>query len=391
MLDLSGRRVVVVGGGRVATRRVMSLLPQDADVVVIAPWASEELQRLELASGLTWERRRYAVGDLGGAWLAIAATDDAAVNAAVAAEAETARVWCVRSDAADSSTAWMAASSTFDDITIAVTANGDPRRAVNVRDAFVAQLESGALQAPRIRESAVGHVTLVGAGPGAGLITVAGLAALRAADVVVTDRLVDPQLLAQLPDNVEIIDAGKAPHRHAMTQDEINNCIVAEAKAGRRVVRLKGGDPFVFGRGGEEVLACANAGVQTTVIPGVTSAVAAPAFAGIPVTHRGVATQFTVVSAPSHDDFTALAAVGGTLIFLMGVAKLSTIVDGLTRGGLDAHTPVAIIERAYLPGQRVNVSTLGVAVEDAAEWGVENPAVIVVGDVVNALQMVRTS
>lgn len=389
-MDLADRRVVVVGGGRVATRRVLTLLSQDADVVVIAPWVSEELQRLELASALAWERRRYQNGDLAGAWLAVAATGDPAVNAAVAAEAEDARVWCVRSDEAQASSAWMAASATFDDIAIGVTANGDPRRALNVRDAVLAQLESGALSAPRMRTREDGRVTLVGAGPGAGLITVAGLAALRAADVVVTDRLVDRSLLAHLPDSVEIIDAGKAPHRHAMTQHEINACIVEHALAGREVVRLKGGDPFVFGRGGEEVLACEAAGIAVTVIPGVTSAVAAPAVAGIPVTHRGISSQFTVVSAPSRDDFAKLAQVGGTLVFLMGVAQLPKIVEGLTRGGLELHTPLAFVESAYLPGQRVTVSTLGAALADAQAVGVENPAVIVVGDVVSAMHSVRT-
>lgn len=389
-MDLTGRRVVVVGGGHVATRRVLTLLPQDADIVVVAPWASEELQRLELASAIVWERRRYQDGDLANAWLVVAATDHAETNARVAADADAQRVWCVRSDAADASSAWMAASGTFDDITIGVSANGDPRRAVGIRDEVLAQLETGGLHIPRVRPRVGGHVTLVGAGPGAGLITVAGLAALRAAEVVVTDRLVDRTLLTQLPDSVEIIDAGKAPHRHAMTQDEINACIVEQALAGRNVVRLKGGDPFVFGRGGEEVLACEGAGIPVTVIPGVTSAVAAPAVAGIPVTHRGVSSQFTVVSAPSQDDFAKLAQVGGTLVFLMGVAALPKIVEGLTRGGLDAHTPLAFVERAYLPGQRVTVSSLGAALADAHSVQVENPAVIVVGDVVGAMHAVRT-
>lgn len=389
-MNLTDRRVVVVGGGRVATRRVLALLAEGADLVVIAPWASEELQRLELASSIVWERREYRAGDATGAWLVVAATDDAAVNEAVAAEADGARTWCVRSDAHEQSSAWMAASAGFDDVTVAVSANGDPRRAVAVRDAILEQLETGVLQATRGRERDGGHVTLVGAGPGAGLITMAGLAALRAAEVVVSDRLVDRSLLAHLPEGVVVIDAGKSPQRHAMTQDEINACLVEHARAGKNVVRLKGGDSFVFGRGGEEVLACAAAGVGTTVIPGVTSAVAAPAVAGIPLTHRGVASQFTVVSAPSQGDFAKLALVGGTLVFLMGVAQLANITEGLLRGGLDASTPLAFIERAYLPGQRVSVSTLGAALADAHRIQVENPTVIVVGDVVDALQLART-
>ena len=385
-MDLTDRRVVVVGGGSVATRRVLTLLQQDADVVVIAPWASEELQRLALAGAIVLQLRAYESGDLEGAWLAIAATDQPSVNAEVSRDADASRVWCVRSDAARDSRAWMAAAGTFDDISIGVSANGDPRRALLVRDGVLEQLERGVLEAPRVRPSAGGRVTLEGAGPGEGLITVAGLAALRSAEVVVTDRLVDRSLLVGLGDDVEVIDAGKAPHRHAMTQDQINATIVEQALAGRNVVRLKGGDPFVFGRGGEEVLACEAAGVPVQVIPGVSSAVAAPAVAGIPVTHRGVATQFTVVSAPSHEQYTHLAAVGGTLVFLMGVAVLPRIAADLLRGGLPAETPVAFIESAYLPGQRVSVSTLGAAVADASRIGVQNPAVIVIGDVVGVLQ-----
>lgn len=390
-LDLADRRVLVVGGGRVATRRVLSLLQQDADVVVVAPWASEELQRLELAQAIRWERRSYKPGDLDGVWLAVAATDVAAVNDSIAADADTARVWCVRSDDAQKSPAWMAATGTFDDISVAVSAGGDPRRALLVRDGVLEQLERGVLESPRRRSTPGGRVTLVGAGPGAGLITVAGLAALRAADVVVTDRLVDRSLLTHLGDQVEVIDAGKAPHRHALTQEQINATIVEHALAGRNVVRLKGGDPFVFGRGGEEVIACESAGVDVTVIPGVTSAIAAPSIAGIPVTHRGVATQFTVVSAPSHHDFSHLATVGGTLVFLMGVAALPRIVEGLASGGLGPATPLAFIESAYLPGQRVTVSTLGAAIADARNVGVQNPAVIIVGSVVGALQPAPTA
>ena len=387
-LDLSGRRMLVVGGGRVATRRVLALLEQDADVHVVAPWASEELQRLALAGALQWHARRYAADDLAGAWLVLAVTDEPAVNAALAAQAEATRVWCVRADDARQSAAWTAAAGRFDDIAIGVSAGGDPRRAVDVRDGLLAHLESGALVAPRRRRAASGSVTLVGAGPGEGLITVAGLAALRAADVVVTDRLVDPGLLAQLPEHVEVIDAGKAPHRHALTQEQINATIVEQALQGRAVVRLKGGDPFVFGRGGEEVLACRVAGVAVEVIPGVTSAIAAPALAGIPVTHRGTATQFTVVSAPSHTDFRHLASVGGTLVFLMGVAALPRIAGDLALGGLAADTPVAFVERAYLSGQRVTATRLGEAVAEAAAIGLENPAVIVVGDVVSVLSAV---
>jgi uroporphyrin-III C-methyltransferase/precorrin-2 dehydrogenase/sirohydrochlorin ferrochelatase len=389
-VDLAGRRVVVVGGGRVATRRVLTLLQQQAVVHVVSPVLSDQLRALVSMSEITAQHRVWATGDGANAWLVVAATDDPEANAMVAAEATANRIWCVRSDDAEASQAWMAASGSFDDITVAVVAHGDPRRAVNVRDQIVAGLESGIVQAPRARERTDGRVTLVGAGPGVGLITLAGLNALRSADVVVTDRLVDQGLLEQLPETVEVIDAGKAPHDHVLSQEQINQTLVEHARAGRHVVRLKGGDPFVFGRGGEEVIACERAGVRVDVIPGVTSAIAAPAVAGIPVTHRGVATHFTVVSAASLDDFTPLASVGGTLVFLMGVAQLPSIVEGLVQGGMKSITPLAFIERAYLPGQRVTVSNLGAALQDAAACEVKNPAVIVVGDVVGVLEMART-
>lgn len=230
-----------------------------------------------------------------------------------------------------------------------------------------------------------GTVTLVGAGPSADLITVAGLRALQAADVVITDRLLDASLLEGLRDDVYVVDAGKAPAMHKQTQDEINALLVQYALEGCNVVRLKGGDPFVFGRGGEEVLACRAAGVEVRVIPGVSSAIAAPALADIPVTHRGVAPSFTVVSAQSRVDFEVYAKVGGTLVFLMGVGKLGEIVDGLVRGGLASSTGVAFIENAYHPDQRVTRTTLALARAAAEEVGLRSPAVIVVGDVVDVL------
>jgi uroporphyrin-III C-methyltransferase len=242
-------------------------------------------------------------------------------------------------------------------------------------------------------------VALVGGGPGdPGLITVLGRRLLAEADVVVTDKLAPRSLLAELDPDVEVIDAGKQPHAHNLTQEQINELIVARALAGKRVVRLKGGDPFVFGRGGEEALACVEAGVPFRVVPGVTSAIAAPAYAGIPVTHRGVTQDFSVVSAhldPSHPgatvDWAALAETTGTLVLMMAVAHLDAVAAELIKHGRSAGTPVAVISDATLPAQQVLTSTLGRVAADSASAGVRPPAVVVIGDVVRLRELLAES
>ena len=385
-LNLAGRRAVVVGGGAVALRRARSLLAAGADVHVIAPLIDADLAGLNVIGH--W--RRYRDGDLADAWLAHAATDDAQVNNAVAAEAERPRIWCVRADDAAASPAWVPATARHGDVTVAVTAGGDPRRARRLRSAIALALAQGSLPVRRQRRPAVGSVALVGGGPGdAGLITVRGRRLLAEADVVVVDNLAPRDLLAELDPDVEVVDAGKAPHAHNLTQEEINAVLVSRALAGRRVVRLKGGDPFVFGRGGEEALACVAAGVPFEVVPGVTSAVAVPACAGIPVTHRGVTQDFAVVSAhldPSHPgaavDWEALARGPGTLVLLMAVAHLDQIAAELVKRGRDASTPVAVISDGTTPRQQVLTSTLGQVAAEATRRGIRPPAVVVIGDVV---------
>jgi uroporphyrin-III C-methyltransferase / precorrin-2 dehydrogenase / sirohydrochlorin ferrochelatase len=387
MLDLTGRRAVVVGGGRVALRRVQALLAAGALVHVIAPRVDPALAGLEV----TVSRRGYRDGDLAGAWLAHAATDDPAVNARVAADAERLRIWYVRADDAAASAAWTPAVARDGEITVAVTAGGDPERAKRLRAAIAFALAEGALPVrPRRRRGAPGRVALVGGGPGdPGLLTVRGRRLLAEADVVVADRLAPRDVLAGLDPGVEVIDAGKAPHAQHLSQEQINALLVERARAGQRVVRLKGGDPFVFGRGGEEALACARAGIPFKVVPGVTSAVAVPACAGIPVTHRGITQDFAVVSAhldPSHPgatvDWEALAAGPGTLVLLMAVARLPEVARELVKRGRDASTPAAVICDGTTERQQVLVSTLGQVAEDAAANGIRPPAVVVVGEVV---------
>ncbi|HZC25432.1 MAG TPA: uroporphyrinogen-III C-methyltransferase [Actinopolymorphaceae bacterium] len=389
LLDVSGRRTVVVGGGPVAARRTRGLLDAEAEVLVVAPALCEDLAVLVADRRVSWLARDYLPGDLAGAWVVQTATGDRETDARVAADSEEAGIWCVRASDATHSAAWTPATARVDDVTVAVSAGRDPRRARAIKDRIATQLQTGELPVRRQRRDHQGHVALVGGGPGdPGLITTLGRRLLADADVVVVDRLAPRKLLAELDPGVEVIEAGKGPQAHTLTQLEINDLLVERAKAGQRVVRLKGGDPFVFGRGGEEALACAGAGVPCTVVPGVTSAVAVPAAAGMPVTHRGVARQFTVVSAHASrpgegPDWATLAGLEGTLVFLMGVSQLGEIVDGLLEHGRDPHTPVALVERGTLPGQRLTRGTLATIVAASAAQDVRSPAVIVVGDVVD--------
>jgi uroporphyrin-III C-methyltransferase/precorrin-2 dehydrogenase/sirohydrochlorin ferrochelatase len=390
LLDLTGRRVVVAGGGTVATRRVVALHQAGADVLVVAPVIGAEIRDL----GVATQQRGFRPADLDGAWLALACTDDPAVNAAVAAAAEQRRVFCVRADDAGGGTARTSAVARHDGITVAVNGGDDPSRAVALRDAIAAALAAGDLPSRRVRRAPGGHVALVGGGPGdPELITVRGRRLVAAADVVVVDRLAPRALLDGLPAAVEVIDCGKSAHRQNLTQDEINAVLVERALAGKRVVRLKGGDPFVFGRGGEEWLACVAAGVPVTVVPGLTSAIAGPAAAGIPLTHRGLAADFTVVSGhldpgrPADEgiDWPGLAAHGGTLVLLMAMERLELIAKELIEHGKAASTPAAVVQHATLPGQRVVRAPLEQLAAAAAAEGLGPPAVVVIGPVVDVL------
>ena len=390
VLDVASRRVVVVGGGPVAARRAAPLAEARADLLVVAPYLCEVLADLVADGRALWRPRGYIDGDLDGAWLVHTATGDRETDDAVAAAAEAARVWCVRADDADRSSAWTPAVARVGDVLIAVSAGGDPRRAVALRNAVQTALETGSLPT-RPRRAGNGWVALVGGGPGdPGLITTRGRQLLAQADVVVVDRLAPRSVLDELDSDVEIVDVGKIPGNHPVTQDEINRVLVEHASAGRRVVRLKGGDPFVLGRGGEEVAACTNAGVSVQVVPGVTSAVAVPAAVGIPVTHRGLARQFTVVSGHDGLDWSSLAAVKGTVVLLMGVSRLREIASQLISHGRDPGTPAAVVEDGYGPDQRLTVGTLETIPDLAAARDVRPPAVIVLGDVVSlATESVR--
>ncbi|NJA60900.1 uroporphyrinogen-III C-methyltransferase [Streptomyces sp. NEAU-H3] len=392
-LRLAGRKVVVLGGGQVAQRRLPALLTAGADVLLVSPSATASVEAMATAGELRWERRPYRAGDLEGAWYAIVATDDADANDAASAEAEERRVWCVRSDDADAASAWTPASGHSAGVTVAVLttepAERDPRRTAAVRDSLLRALDEGRVAVPRQADGESPRVALVGGGPGdPDLITVRGRRLLAEADVVIADRLGPRDLLAELPPHVEVIDAAKIPYGRAMAQEAINDALITHAKEGKTVVRLKGGDPFVFGRGMEEAQALAAAGIPCTVVPGISSSVSVPAAAGIPVTHRGVAHEFTVVSghvAPDDPrslvDWPALARLRGTLVILMGVDKLGAIAEALVRHGRDPETPVALIQEGTTAAQRRVDARLETAAETARAHDVRPPAVIVVGAV----------
>ncbi len=393
-LRLAGKRVVVVGGGSVAQRRIPLLLASGADVHVIAPMATPAVEVLtDQRPGITLHARDYSDGDLDGAWYVLAATDDPAVNAAVGAEAERRHIFCVRADAARDGTAVTPATLDYQGLLVGVLAGGEHRRSAAVRSAIRESLQQGriapeivAATAPDVRP---GGVALVGGGPGdPELITVRGRRLLAHADVVVADRLAPPELLAELAPHVEVIDAAKIPYGRAMAQDAINAVLIDRARAGKFVVRLKGGDPFVFARGYEEVLACADAGIPVTVVPGVTSAIAVPAIAGVPVTHRGVNHEFVVVSghlAPDHPEslvnWDALAKLTGTLVLLMAVERIGLFADVLIRGGRDVQTPVVVVQHGTTAAQRVLHCTLADVPKRIEAEGIRPPAIIVIGPV----------
>ena len=394
-LRLSGRLVVVVGAGPVALRRVGALMAAHARVRVVSPAAVAALEDLAERGQIEWFARPYEPGDLQDAWLAMACTADTGVNAAVLAAAEELRIFCLRADDASGASAWMPATGRSGRATVSVHGGRDPHTAAALRDAAIAGVEAALRQDPRLRTQrrarAAGSamVILVGGGPGdPELLTLKGFQALADADVVVVDRLAPLAVLDGLREGVEIIDVSKIPRGRFTPQEEINDILVSRARQGRVVVRLKGGDSFVFGRGMEEVIACEEAGVPVEVIPGVSSATAAPELAGIPLTHRGISQGFTVVSghaAPGDPrgtlDWEALARGGTTLVILMGAATLVSIVGALVDAGRDPDTPVACVMDGGLPSQRVVLTTLAAVAAGGPPPELHSPAVIVIGAV----------
>jgi uroporphyrin-III C-methyltransferase/precorrin-2 dehydrogenase/sirohydrochlorin ferrochelatase len=441
-LDLAGKPVLVVGGGAIAEGKIEQLVEVEADVRVVSPEVTPRIAELAAAGRVRWERRPFTLTDVDGAWIAIGATDDRAVNAAVADAARAAGRLVNAVDDVPKCDFIAMSLVRRGELQVAVsTGGGSPALARWVREELEELLpeEFGALLdiladvrrrlraekrvpryetwrraiTPRVlallragqRDAARrallaalrprgGTVHLVGAGPGdPELITVKGAQALARADAVVYDHLVDERLLDLAPAHAERIYVGKRPGRHHLPQGQIDALLVELARQGKAVVRLKGGDPFVFGRGGEEAAALAAAGVPCEVVPGVSSAIAGPGAAGIPLTHRGCASAFVVVtghcaagneagSSTGGVAWDALARSGATLVILMGMRHLAEIARRLIAAGRPADEPVAVVQNATRPDQRTLVATLADVAERVAEAGIGSPAAIVVGPVV---------
>ncbi|MET0865145.1 MAG: uroporphyrinogen-III C-methyltransferase [Nakamurella sp.] len=341
-LDVTGRAVLVVGAGPAALGQIAALRDGGAVVTVVAPEAVAAIADLAERELLVWRQREFVDDDVAGMWLVLAATGDSTIDQAVRVSTESRNLLFISSSAA-----------------------------------------------PTVAGGSSGRVVLVGGGPGdPGLITVAGLAAVRAADVVITDRLAPLAVLADVKPGAEVIDVAKIPGGRTTPQEEINRLLIEHARAGKLVVRLKGGDNFVFGRGGEEWQACAQAGVPVQIIPGVSSAIAAPALAGIPLTHRTANQGFTVITGHvrpgdtrSTIDYAALAKAGTALVVMMGVGTLEAISWALIRYGMDPETPAATIADGTMPSQRVVRAPLMTIAEATHRAGIRPPAVTVIGSV----------
>ncbi|MEV7971815.1 uroporphyrinogen-III C-methyltransferase [Cellulomonas sp. NPDC089187] len=390
-LDLAGRDVLVVGGGSVAARRARAAIDEGARVRVVAPQAHEEVAVLAAAGSLVWEQRPVVESDLEGTWLVHACTGT--VDAEIAGWAQTRRVFCVVASAAELGSARTPAVVTAGGVSLGVLSvdAADPARAATVRDQLADQVLHGRVDLRPSRSVstadvlAPGEVVLLGGGPGdPALMTVRARTLLAQADVVITDRLGPTGVLTELREDVLVIPVGKALGAHKATQVEIHDLLIEHAGAGRRVARLKGGDPFLFGRGGEEVLACRAAGIPVRVVPGVTSAVAAADVAGIPVTHRGTADRLHVVN--GHGRFTdldlaAMRDPAVTVAILMGMAGLARLVSQLTDAGIDRMLPAAVVASATTDQERVIHAPLGELVARCAAAGVGSPAVVLLGQV----------
>lgn len=437
MLEVRGRRCVVIGGGSIGEGKVRGLLDGGAEVTVVDPEPETGLEELARQGRVTLVRRSYQPGDLKGAFVGIAATDDGAINASVFAEAEAERVLFNAVD--DSQYCHFAVPSIVrrGDLLLTLSTGGkSPALAKSLRKKLSQQLgeEYGVLVdlLAEVREEALAertvgfdewaarweralkpdlialvkqgrhqqvkdsvlkilrgaeseaHVWIVGAGPGdPGLITLKGRQALDGADVVVYDRLVDPSLV----EGKEAIYAGKTRGGDSARQEEINTTLIRLARDGLNVVRLKGGDPFVFGRGSEEAEALVDAGIGYTVVPAPTSAIAALAAAGIPVTDRRFSSSVAIVTGhsggPRPVDFKALASSVETIVVLMGLNNLKEISDGLLAGGLSPATPAALIQNGTRPDQKVVVGDLESLEKAASDAGLGSPSIVVIGQVVN--------
>ncbi len=387
-VELTGRDVLVAGGGPVAALKAGALVRDGARVRVVAPQLCEDLHDLLGSGRVEWYAREVDSTDIGEAWLVVAATDDSVANRSLCAAATAQRVLSVCAGDSLEGTARNPATTDVAGMRVGVVSIDapDPRRVTRVRDAIAGHLTSGSVDLRDVRRApGRGRVVLVGGGPGAmDLMTLRGRELLSRADVVVADRLGPVGALDGLPTDVEVIDVGKTPGHHQWTQSAINDVLVEQAGRGRLVVRLKGGDPYLFGRGGEELAHCRAHGIPVEVVPGVTSALSAPAAAGIPLTHRGTVAATHIAHGHGPLAPAALACVvegSATLVLLMAVTTLADHVAALLDAGAAPATPVAVVEDGTLPTQRVTRAPLTEVVAAAGRVGVRAPAVIVIGAV----------
>lgn len=438
-INLTGRRCLVVGGGRVATRKVQSMLSAGAAIRVVAPRLTVRLTELVDQGHVEHRDHEYRPADLEGCALVVAATNDRALNRLIADDAFAANILVNVVDAPEHSSFIVPSTARRGRVSVSVSTDGaspvlathlrdevdrmlghqwgavadvlhdaraalieaipDPaERALAVsrllRDGIDERIDAGTLDSAELVRAAmaapVGHVALIGAGPGdPGLLTLRGAALLGRADVVVHDRLGTERVLALAHPRCELIDVGKAPGHHGMDQQDINALLVQLAARGLRVVRLKGGDPFIFGRGGEEALALADAAVAFEIVPGISSAIGGAGVNGIPLTHRAVAQSVTIAS--GHDDpaapaaaarWSALGAAPGTLVLLMAMGNLASIAAALIAAGRSAQEPACAIRWATTANEHRVDATLQTLAEQCAAAGLGNPAVVVIGPVV---------
>jgi uroporphyrin-III C-methyltransferase/precorrin-2 dehydrogenase/sirohydrochlorin ferrochelatase len=440
--DLRGRRVLVVGGGAVARRKLEPLLAAGAKAVVGAPWLEPSVQALVDAGTVEHLPGPFAAHWLDRTWLVVAATDDKAVNRAVAAAAEERRIWANVVDDLELSSYQSPARVERGPLQIAISSGGGaPMLARHLREKLETELDESLADLatlllrerrrirtrhPRLAERRrffetllngpvaerfrardaegarrafeaalaeipasrdMGSVALVGAGPGdPGLLTLRALRLLNQADVILHDRLVSDGVLALARRDAEFIEVGKQASNHHVTQDGIHALMLEHARAGRRVVRLKGGDPFVFGRGGEELEFLRAHGISFEVVPGVTAALACAAYAGVPLTHRDHAQSVRFVTAHTRDsvdtlDWRALAQEKQTLAVYMGVAGLDGLREKLLENGRAGSTPFALVENGSRPEQRVLTGTLADLPALARLYGVQSPALLILGEV----------
>jgi len=439
-LDLQGAPALLVGGGRIAARKLALLRSAGAAVTVVAPAACPEIVAQAARGEVAWHKRRFATDDVAGVRIVFAATDDEAANDAVAAAARAASIPVNVADDGARSSFILPAIVDRSPLVVAVSSGGaapmlatavrariealldeswsrlaafadrwraairSARPAVPARRRLYEWLLDGPVaeavragrepEAQRLLEGALaeaapaprGFVSLVGAGPGdPELLTLRALRALQAADVILADRLVGPEILARARREAEVVDVGKSAGGPGASQERINRLLVHHARRGRRVVRLKGGDPLVFGRGGEEADWLARHGVPFEIVPGITAALGCAAYAGIPLTDRRFAETVHFVTAHGADaadrvDWAGLAGRRQTLVVYMGVAAVGRVRERLLAARLPAATPVAIIENGTLPGQRVLLTDLGGLESAVASHAVGSPALLVIGE-----------